>query len=150
MEIGKNSTGIMIVITVLWTFITFSGWKGNWFVGLIASVILMLLYMMLGVAKNGKLSKKLLMYPLLSWAVLWSLSFYFSKYYAEVFAGKMPEFTILGFHPSFAFTILAYWIGGVLTLTLGFYFFADDWLSDKEWDDFKKKIELMNNAKEEC
>jgi len=149
MEIGNKRTGIIIIITALWVFITLSGWNGNWFAGLIASVVLMLLYMMLGASKDGQLSKKLFAYPLLSWAVLWIVGFYFSKYYADAFLGKMPDFSILGFHPSFAFTILTYWIGGVLTLTLGLYFFADHWLSDKDWDDFKKKIEAMNSAKEE-
>lgn len=149
MEIGSKRTGIIIFITVLWVFITISGWNGNWFSGLISSVVLMLLYMMLGAAQNGKLNKKLFLYPLLSWAVLWIAGFYFSKYYADVFAGRMPDFTVLGFHPSFAFTILTYWIGGVLTLTVGFYIFSDYWLSDKGWDNFKKKIEAINAAKEE-
>ncbi len=150
MEVRGKRTGIILIITSLWAFITISGWIGNWFIGLISSVILMFLYMVLGASKNGKLSKQLFLYPLLSWAVLWSAGFGFSKYYAEVFAGKMPDFTILGFHPSFAFTILTYWIGGVLTLTLGFYFFADHWLSDDDWNNFKKKIESINSAKEEC
>lgn len=149
MDIGNRRTGIIIVITVLWAFITLSGWNGNWFAGLISSVILMLSYMMLGASKNGKLSKKLLLYPLLSWTILWITGFCFSKHYADIFDGKMPDFTILGFHPSFAFTILTYWIGGVLTLTLGFYFLADHWLSDEDWDNFKKKIESINNAKGE-
>ncbi len=149
MDIENKRTGIIIVITAFWVLITLSGWNGNWFVGLISSVILMLLYMMLGASKNGRLSKKLLVYPLLSWAVLWIVGFNFSKYYADMFAGKMPNFTILGFHPSFAFTILTYWIGGVLTLTLGFYFLADHWLSDEDWNNFKKKIEEINSAKGE-
>ncbi|MTI69109.1 MAG: hypothetical protein FH751_02490 [Firmicutes bacterium] len=150
MDIGKKSTGIILIITSLWVFITICGWNGNWFVGLISSVVLMLLYMMLGASKNGKLSKKLFMYPLLSWGVLWIVGFYFSKYYADVFAGKMPNFSILGFHPSFAFTILTYWIGGVLTLTVGLNIFTDHWLSDEDWDNFKEKIKAINSAKEEC
>ncbi|GAA0177710.1 hypothetical protein SH2C18_08880 [Clostridium sediminicola] len=149
MKIGDKRTGIFLVITSLWVFITISGWVGTWFIGMISSVILMLLYMMLGASKEGKLNKKLFLYPLLSWAVLWSVGFYFSKYYAEVFAGKMPSFTILGLHPSFSFIILTYWIGGVLTLTVGFYFFSDSWLSDEDWNNFKKKIQSINSSKEE-
>ncbi|WP_432407708.1 hypothetical protein [Wukongibacter sp. M2B1] len=149
MNIGNKRTGIIIVITVLWVFITLSGWSGSWFAGLISSVILMLLYMILGSAKNGRLSKKLLIYPLLSWSVLWIIGFFFSKYYADIFTGRIPDFTILGFHPSFAFTILTYWIGGVLTLTLGFYFFADHWLSDEDWNNFKDRIKSINSAKGE-
>lgn len=150
MNIGNKRNSIIILVTLLWIVITLCGWTGKWFFGLISSVVLMLLYMMLGSARNGRLSKKLFLYPLLSWAVLWSLSFYFSKYYATVFSGKMPDFTILGFHPSFAFTILTYWIGGVLTLTLGFYYFSDEWLSEEDWNNFKIKIESINSAKEEA
>lgn len=149
MEIGSKKNGIIILSAILWIAITLCGWSGKWFAGLIASVVLMLIYMMLGASKNGKLNKKLFVYPLLSWGVLWSIGFYFSKYYAEIYDGKMPDFTILGFHPSFVFTIFTYWLGGVLTLTLGFYFLADYWLSDDEWDNFKKKIEALNSAKEE-
>lgn len=149
MNIGNKRTGIIIVITVLWVFITLSGWSGSWFAGLISSVILMLLYMILGSAKNGRVSKKLLIYPLLSWSVLWIIGFCFSKYYADIFTGRIPDFTILGFHPSFAFTILTYWIGGVLTLTLGFYFFADHWLSDEDWNNFKDRLKSINSAKGE-
>ena len=35
----------------------------------------------------------------------------------------------------------------MLTLTLGFKFFKDEWLSEEDWDNFKKKIE--NIEKEE-
>ncbi|WP_315117004.1 hypothetical protein [uncultured Clostridium sp.] len=150
MELGNKKTGIMLVITGLWVLITLCAWKGQWFVSLIASVILMLLYMMLGAAKNGKLNMKFFVTTLLSWSILWAGGFFLSKYYADIFAGKMPDFTILGFHPSFAFTILTYWIGGMLTLTLGLTIFADLWLSDEDWNNFKDKIESLNSLKEEC
>lgn len=144
MEIGKNRTGIVLTITGLWVAITICGWTGRWFEGLIMSVLLMLLHMMMGAAQNGKLDKKLLMYPLLTWFVVWILGFVFAKNYSDLFLNVAPTFKILGFHPSFAAIILAYWIGGVLTLTLGLVKFSGLWLSDANWDAFKAKMDLLN------
>ncbi|GAU78343.1 hypothetical protein [Fusibacter sp. 3D3] len=144
MEIGKNRTGIVLAITVLWVLITICGWTGRWFEGLLMGVLLMLLHMMMGAAQNGKLDRKLFMYPLLTWFVVWIAGFFFSKYYSDLFLNMAPTFKILGFHPSFAAIILAYWIGGVLTLTLGLVKFDALWLSDENWDAFKRKMDQLN------
>jgi hypothetical protein len=56
----------------------------------------------------------------------------------------MPDFTILGFHPSFSWTVILYWIGGVLTLTLGFVALKDEWLSEKDWEEFKGKVQKID------
>jgi hypothetical protein len=61
-----------------------------------------------------------------------------------MFAGVMPDFTILGFHPSFSWTVILYWIGGVLTLTLGFVALKDEWLSEKDWEEFKGKVQKID------
>lgn len=144
-----NRTGMILTITATWVAITVCGWSGQWFAGLILGVALMLFYMMLGATKKGKLSMKLMIYPFLPWAIMWIIGFYFSNHYAILFDGRMPEFTILGFHPSFAFTVFTYWVGGVLTLTVGFNLFSDHWLSKDDWNRFKEKIAEMNAKKEE-
>lgn len=82
------------------------------------------------------------------WAILWVLSFILSDYHGKLFTGTMPSFTILGFHPSFAWTVITYWIGGVLTLTLGFVLYKDLWLSDEDWNNFIKKIGQIDGKKE--
>ena len=146
MDLSDKRTGIIVLIGILWVIITVLGWKEQHMAGMYAGVILMLLHMMLGAAKKGKLSSKLFVYPLLIWAVLWCISFFLSKYYADLYVGKIPDFTILGFHPSFAWTILTYWIGGVLTLTIGFILFKDEWLSEKDWQDFKQKIQMIEQS----
>jgi hypothetical protein len=61
-----------------------------------------------------------------------------------MFEGIMPTFTILGFHPSFSWTIILYWIGGVLTLTLGFVKLKDEWLSEQDWEEFKKNVKKID------
>jgi len=145
MDISKNKDLIWILIAVLWIVVMVLGTMGHFVIGMVLSVPLMLLHMMLGVAKGGVVSKKFLIYPLLIWAVLWIVSFILSGYYADVFAGTMPTFTVFGLHPSFAPTIFLYWIGGQLTLNLGMYLFQNDWLSEKEWDDFCKKASIIKN-----
>lgn len=142
----KNVTSIIIITTILWVVINVLGWLGKAMAGFYLGVILMLLYMILGIARNGVVSKKFLSYPLIPWAIIWIISFFLADYYAVKFAGLAPSFTLLGFHPSFASTIILYWIGGMLTLTLGFMVYRDEWLTKGEWDSF---IEKINRLKEE-
>ncbi len=146
MNVRKHQTAIWLAIAVLWIFCIVSGTTGHFVWGLCAGVPLMYLHMMLGMAKGGVVSRKFMLYPMGIWAVLWIVGFILSGYYADLFMGVMPTFTVLGFHPSFAPTIFLYWIGGQLTLNLGFYLYRDEWLSDDEWEDFCKKA---NKLKEE-
>src|SRR6056297_2073278 len=140
MDIQGKRTPIIIAIALLWAAITVLGWYEMYMPGLYLGVVLMLLHMVLGVSIKNKVSKKFLIYPLLPWAIIWPISFYLSDKYSAMFEGVMPTFTILGFHPSFSWTIILYWIGGVLTLTLGFVLLKDEWLSEKDWEEFKEKV----------
>lgn len=144
MEIKKHKNLIVLLIAAGWVAVTLCGWYGQWFLGLCLSVFLMLLHMILGAAQNGTISRKLLIYPLLSWTVLWILGFVVGEYYSKAFLGQMPSFTVFGFHPSFSAIIFAYWVGGVLTLTFGLLYYSKEWLSDEAWDSFKKRIAELN------
>jgi hypothetical protein len=139
MNIKNNTTAIWVIIAILWIAAVVLGTTGHFVIGMVLCVPLMLLHMMLGVAKHGVVSKKFFTYPLLIWAILWAVSFIISGYYGNMFADTAPTFTFLGFHPSFAPTVFLYWIGGQLTLNLGLYLCQDEWLSEKEWQDFCEK-----------
>ena len=146
MHLSRERTGMLVMIAVLWLVIMFLGWQGQFVAAMVLGVILMLLHMMLGVAHKGKLSKKFFIYPLLSWSVLWILSFILSKVFSDKFAGMMPTFTVTGLHPSFAPTFYLYWFGGMLTLSLGMYILQDHWLSQEQWAEFVREV---NTDKEE-
>ncbi|GHS86034.1 hypothetical protein AGMMS49957_03390 [Synergistales bacterium] len=141
MNLAKLKTVIVVFIAALWLACMYLGWQNDFVLAMCLGVVLMFLHMILGAAKNGVISKKLLVYPFGLWALLWIVSFICSKYYSDLFAGVMPSFTILGFHPSFAFTIWFYWIGGMLTLSLGFHLYKDEWLSEKDWKDFVSQVQ---------
>lgn len=147
-KVKEKITSMIILTTILWVIITVCGWKGQYIIGMILGVFLMLVYMSIGAANQGVLNKKFFTYPLMVWATLWVLSFILSDYHGKLFTGTMPSFTILGFHPSFAWTVITYWIGGVLTLTLGFVLYKDLWLSDEDWNNFIKKIGQIDGKKE--
>ena len=146
MNIKKNASLIWVLIAVLWIACIVLGTKGQFVLAMVLGVVLMFLHMMLGMAKGGVLSKKFLVYPMLIWAVLWIVSFILSGHYATAFAGVMPSFTVFGLHPSFAPTIFLYWIGGQLTLNLGFYLLQDEWLSKKEWEEFCAKANKIKEG----
>ena len=147
MNISDKKTPIMVLISALWLACIVLGTTGHFVIGMVVSVPLMLLHFMLGAAKNGVVSKKILMYPLCIWAVISMIGFILCGYYADVFSGVMPSFTVLGLHPSFAPVIFIYWIGGLLTLSLGFYMNRDEWLSQKDWDDFCEKAKKIKEGK---
>jgi hypothetical protein len=140
MNLAKNRTAMIVLIAILWLACMFLGWKDLFIPAMCLGVLLMLLHMLLGTAKDGVVSKKFFVYPLGIWAILWIASFICSKYFSDLFAGVIPSFTIMGFHPSFAFTVWFYWIGGMLTLSLGLVLYIDEWLSEKEWQDFISRV----------
>ncbi len=147
MNISKHRDIIVGLIAVLWFVCIITGTLGYYVVGMCTGVVLMFLHAILGVAKNGVVSKKFLRYPLLVWAALWLASFLLSSHYGTLFGNDMPAFTVFGFHPSFAPTIFLYWIGGMLTLNLGLYLMQDEWLSQKDWEDFCNKVNSLKGVK---
>jgi hypothetical protein len=146
MDISRQRTPIIVLIAILWLACIITGTTGHFVIGMCLGVVLMFLHLLLGTSKKGIISKKFLAYPLIIWAALWIVSFILSGYYATLFKGAMPTFTVLGFHPSFAPTVFLYWIGGQLTLNLGLYLFQDEWLSQKDWDDFCNEIKRLDGA----
>lgn len=146
MDISNKKTAIWVLIAVLWLVIIVLGTTGKFVLGMVLSIPLIALHFMLGAAKKGVLSKKFLTYPLLIWAILWIVSFILSGIFADKFAGMMPTFTIFGLHPSFAPTVFLYWIGGQLTLSLGYYLLQDEWLSQEEWDEFCEEAKKIKEG----
>jgi len=139
-----NNNGALVIITgILWVVITVMTWVGLWFEGLLVGFVMILLYLIAGSKSKGKISTTFLIYPIGIWFVLWMVSFYLVQYYSKMFRGMAPTFTVLGFHPSFAWVFIA-WIGSILTLSLGFYLNRDKWLSAKDWEEYQAKIQQMN------
>jgi len=147
-DLKGKETFLNVLLALLWIVITLLGATGHYLAGMLTGVVLMLIYMMLGASKDGKLNTSFFFYPLLAWAVLWILSFILSDYYSAVFAGRKPDFTILGLHPSFAWTVLTYWIGGMVTLGYGYSKLARYWLTDEDWKAFKEKIAKLKESNE--
>lgn len=143
MDISKSRGLINVLIAVLWLVCIVLGTTGHFVLGMVFGVVLMFLYMLLGSTQKGVISKKFLIYPLLSWAVLWIASFLLSGYFGSMFAGKTPDWSFLGLHPAFAPTVFLYWIGGQLTLNYGLWKMKDEWLSEEDWEEFKAEMKKL-------
>lgn len=135
-----RATTIVVLTAVLWAVTTALGLAGLGHLGMYFALGLLLLYAVQGAARRGRVSRRFLAYPLLAWILCWAASFYLAGHYAELYSDRAPDFTVLGFHPSFAPTVLGYWIGGVLTLSAGFVLFRDDWLTERDWEEFKARV----------
>jgi hypothetical protein len=137
----RTSTLVVVLTALLWAAVTAMGWAGLGFEAMFVGLALLSAYLFQGVVmRRGRVGWRMLAFPVLPWLVLWSMSFGLSRYHAEAFGGVRPDFTILGLHPSFAWTVLTYWVGGVLTLSVGFALRRDDWLSEAEWEAFRRRV----------
>ena len=113
---------------------------GHWLAGLYTLLPLLLIYGVLGSSHKGKFDLRLVAFPTLVWIVMWAAAFGFGHYYAEVFAGKAPDFTVLGFHPSFAAIVTLFWIVPTLLMGFGFEAVKDRWLSRERWEHFVQRV----------
>lgn len=149
MQNTKWKEWLIIISTILWCVITVLGWKNeNYVICLVLSVIMMGAYLMLGAAKNNMLSKKMFIYPILIWAVVWIASFVLAAYYGDLYAGVTPPL-ILGLHPSLACTMIGFWMGGLLTILLGWRINKDEWLSADDWERFVNRIKELDSQEKE-
>ncbi|WP_323174126.1 hypothetical protein [Natrialba sp. PRR66] len=140
---------LMLASGVLWTAVLGLGLAGYWFVALLVSVFLFHPWFIIGASSNGTISTKLLVYPLGIWTVLQLSAFVLTEYYSNAFAGGSPAFLVTGMHPSFAAVYWLYWVGGFMTITLGYgIYFRKHFLPEGEWDRFLEEVERVNAESE--
>ena len=71
---------------------------------------------------------------------MWAAAFWLGQHFAQAFTGHPPDFTILGFHPSFAAIIVLFWVLPTLLMGFGFEAVKDRWLSRERWDEFVRQV----------
>jgi uncharacterized membrane protein len=119
---------------------------GNWFPGFYLATLVITLYMLLGSLRKGRIDPVFLLFPLCSFAVSWVVGFTLAQRDALLFADRAPDYTLLGFHPSFFWIALFYWLGGFIILAVGIFKLRDRWLPAAEWEEFKKTMADMNDG----
>ena len=144
MDMRKLRGPIIIVTTILWMVTTVLGWNNdNYWICLLLCVPILGGYVMIGTSNNGVLNKSFFLYPILPFMIVWALSFFGAHHFAVKYAGVVPPL-IFGFHPSLFCIIIGYWFGGVYTLLAGFVVKHDQWMSAKDWENYKQKIQKLN------
>lgn len=118
---------------------------GHWLAALYVLLGLLLIYGVLGSSHKGRFDLRLVVFPTLVWIMMWAVAFGLGTHYAEIFAGRPPDFTILGFHPSFAAIIVLFWVVPTLLMGFGFEAVKDRWLSQERWDDFVRRIHEVSS-----
>ncbi len=148
MLVKVPATPVMLLIAALWVAVPGLGMAGHWFPALFVAIVLMVAHAVLGSAHRGEIRAGFLIFPILAWAAVWALAFALAEHHRAAFAGRLPELTILGFHPSFAWIVLGYWLGGVAVLTLGFLLRRDEWLPAARWREFRETIARLDAARQ--
>jgi len=140
----KAETLLIVASAVVWLVMVGLAAIGHWLAALYALLPLLLIYGVLGSSHKGKFDLRLVAFPSLIWILLWAAAFGLGNYYAEVFSGQAPDFTVLGFHPSFAAIIVLFWIVPTLLMGFGFEAVKDRWLSRERWDHFVHSISELS------
>ncbi len=135
---NKRTTETLLVIVsgLLWLAMVGLAGTGHWFAGLYALLCLLLVYGVLGSSHKESFDLRLVAFPSVVWIVMWAAAFWLANHYAERFAGHAPEFTVFGFHPSFAAIVVLFWVVPTLLMAFGFEAVKDRWLSRERWDEF--------------
>ena len=139
MKKGNTETLLISISGLLWLAMVGLASAGYWFYGLYALLGLLLVYGVLGTSHKGNFDLKLVAFPSLVWLVMWGAAFWLGNHFAELYAGREPEFTVFGFHPSFAAIVILFWIVPTLLMGFGFEAVKDRWLSQERWDEFLRR-----------
>ena len=135
---------LVITSAVLWLVMVGLAAMGHWLAALYTLLPLLLIYGVLGSSHKGKFDLRLVAFPTLIWIVMWAAAFGIGDHYAGVFSGQVPDFTVLGFHPSFAAIVVLFWIIPTLLMGFGFEAVKDRWLSKERWDHFVQRIDEIS------
>ena len=133
-------TALIVISGVFWLLMVGLAATGEWFTALFVLLGLLLVYGVLGSSHKGRFDLRLVAFPSLVWLLMWGAAFWLGNHYAEEFAGRSPDFTVFGFHPSFAAIIVLFWIVPTLLMGFGFEAIKDRWLSQKRWDEFLRRV----------
>jgi hypothetical protein len=102
---------------------------------------LLLIYGILGTSHKGRFDLRLVVFPTVLWLLMWAAAFFLGEHFARAFAGAQPDFTVFGFHPSFAAIVLLFWILPTLLMGFGFEAVKDRWLSRDRWEAYLRDIQ---------
>lgn len=141
---NKTETFLVVLSAFLWLLMVGLAAAGHWLAALFTLLPLLLVYGILGTSHKGRFDLRLVAFPTLAWIILWAIAFALGDHYAESFSGRAPDFTILGFHPSFAAIIVGFWLVPTLLMGFGFELVKDRWLSRKRWETFVQRIEELS------
>lgn len=145
MNTSRIETVLVIASAVLWLVMVGLAGAGHWLAALYVLLGLLLIYGVLGSSHKGRFDLRLVAFPTVIWIAMWAAAFGLGTHYAEAFAGHHPDFTILGFHPSFAAIIVLFWLVPTLLMGFGFEAVKDRWLSRERWDDFVRRVHEPEN-----
>ena len=136
MTAKKAETLLVIISGLLWLLMVGAAGAGHWLAGLYVLLALLLVYGILGSSHKGRFDLRIVVFPTLVWLFCWAAAFGLGEYFARLYEGGVPAFTILGFHPSFFAIITLFWIIPTLLMGFGFEMIRDRWLSQERWDAF--------------
>jgi len=138
-----------VVAGILWVYLAIALWTAECHPLLccssfVAALLIVVIYFILGASSRGTLGIAVpLLYPIACMSTLWILA------YIVAYATRGQELPfVFGMHPGWFAGIFFFWIGTLLTSTLGYYlFFTKCVLTDEQWEDFLTEVSKMEKRK---
>lgn len=138
-----------VVAGILWVYLAIALWTADYHPLLccssfVTALLIIVIYFVLGASSRGMLGIVVpLLYPITCMSALWLVA------YIVAYLTRGQEFPfVLGMHPGWLASVLFFWIGTLLTSTLGYYLhFSKCVLTDEQWDDFLTEISKMKDPK---
>ena len=134
---------------LLWALLVVVSWIGiPWlsYIGMLAVVVLSVIYFILGTSRRGRLGVLVpLIYPALTMAVLWIIAFTV----AYTTRGQSTNTWILGLHPGQFWPLLLFWIGTFMTSMVSYALYFDRYLlTDRDWETFLENVKKIKLNRE--
>ena len=71
MKQQNHQTALVALGALLWLATTVLAWTGHWYAGLFVLLALMATYALLGIAHRGRISVRILVFPLVLWLLFY-------------------------------------------------------------------------------
>jgi hypothetical protein len=149
MRIPLPATPVVLFVGASWIAIPLLGMSGRWFAAVELSIAMLAALVALGCARRGTIAAGFVIFPIATWAAVSAIAFALARRDAGLPGEEAVAGAILGFHPSFAWIVLGYWLAGVAVLAVGFHLRRDEWLPESRWRELRATLDRLDDERRE-
>lgn len=136
---------ITLILPLLWIGMIMFVFLDLGYMGMFLAIIHGMISATLGLSEGEYINKKLFLVFVIGWGILMFVALTGMIYYAVKFGNEVPDFSILGMHPSAFYFYIICWLGNLIYLGGFLVIFKDIWLPEEKWNSFVEYAASVNN-----